>query len=249
MSYRVFIPVRSASVRLPRKLYAAIGGISVIERTWRQAKGCGAACVTVVAKDVALKDFCAAFGAETFLTDGTDECGTEGVAQAVRARPSDEVVVSVQGDDCLIPPEAIDQCAALLTANNWRRMGTLITALRPEDVGKNSICKVVLNKRGEMLYCSRADIPATRGDDPEPPERYAHMGIYAYRVGFLKGYHLLEESPLEQIEQLEQLRPLYNDVQIHCGVWEGVYEKGVDTKEDLARVRDFCDQRSLMIMG
>ena len=172
-------------------------------------------------------------------TTGTDRCGE--VAQLF---PEADVVINIQGDEPLIPVQNVIQVADNLAENNDAAMSTLCEPILDHAEVFNENCvKVVLDKNGYALYFSRAPIPWGRGAFPEHvPENikcYRHIGLYAYRGEFLRRYSKLEQSPIENWESLEQLRVLWHGEKIHVGIACSETPAGVDTKEDLERVRAF----------
>lgn len=247
MSFVVVIPARYASTRLPAKPLADIGGKPMIVRVYEQALASGASRVIVATDDQRVADAAAAHGAEVCMTSCGHRSGTERIAEVIRrcAIANEAIVVNVQGDEPLIPPANIGQVAALL-AQAQVPMATLATPLTAMDELANpNVVKVVADGQGRALYFSRAAIPWWRDrfaaglpeQLPESNPWLRHIGIYAYRAGFVQRYLDWPVTALEELESLEQLRVLYHGEQIAVAVAAEVPPAGVDTPEDLERVR------------
>jgi len=246
VAFTVLIPARLASTRLPRKALAEIGGVPMIVRVARRAALSRAAAVVVAADDGEIVAACAAHGVAAILTasdhaNGSDRiaeaCATLGLADA-------EIVVNVQGDEPLIEPALIDACAALLATRDDCVMSTAAHPISARaDFSNVNIVKVVVDAMGRALYFSRAPIPWPRDDTASDatlamataPLR--HVGLYAYRAGFLRRFPRLAHSPLEEIERLEQLRVLWHGERIAVHVSASAPGVGVDTAEDLELAR------------
>ena len=250
MSFVVVIPARHASSRLPGKPLADIAGQPMIQRVWQQALQSGAREVVVATDDLRVADAVHAFGGIVCLTAADHPSGTDRIEEVARLRgyADDEIVVNVQGDEPLIPPANIDQVAANLAANPGCSAATLCEPLSsPAEVFNPNVVKVVTREDGEALYFSRAVIPWARdayaslapGALPEAVAGHyrRHVGIYAYRVSLLKSFVRWGASPLEGIEALEQLRILWKGGRMHVADAACAAPGGVDTPEDLARVR------------
>jgi 3-deoxy-manno-octulosonate cytidylyltransferase (CMP-KDO synthetase) len=241
----VLIPARLASTRLPRKALADIGGEPMIVRTARRAAASRAARVVVAADDDEIVAACRAHDVAAVLTAKTHESGSDRIAEAATSLGlgDDEIVVNVQGDEPLIEPALIDACAALLDERRDCVMSTAAHAIADADEFANrNVVKVVVDGAGRALYFSRAPIPWPRDSgqaDPSamvsPPLR--HVGLYAYRVSFLRRFPALAASPLEKIERLEQLRVLWHGERIAVHVSALPPGVGVDTEDDLANAR------------
>jgi 3-deoxy-manno-octulosonate cytidylyltransferase (CMP-KDO synthetase) len=233
MSFVVLIPARLASTRLPRKPLADLDGLPMIVRVARQAGRSSAGRVVVAADDAEILAACATHGVDALATRADHPTGSDRLA----------VVVNVQGDEPLIEPSLIDACAAELAARPDCVMSTAAHALDlASEFHSPNVVKVVCDRRGTALYFSRATIPLWRdapaGTEALPsPAPLRHVGLYAYRVGFLRRFPTLEHSPLEGIEALEQLRVLWHGERIAVHVTPDRPGPGVDTPEDLARVR------------
>jgi 3-deoxy-manno-octulosonate cytidylyltransferase (CMP-KDO synthetase) len=246
MSFSVVIPARYGSTRLPGKPLLDIGGKPMVQRVWEQARASGADEVIVATDDERIEKVARNFGATVCMTDADHPSGTDRLQQVARARawPQDRIVVNVQGDEPLIPPELIDQVAGNLAAHPEAGIATLCEPIDnyTELTNANAV-KVVSDINGLALYFSRATIPwpresfsAESGAMPEG-EWNRHIGIYAYRTEFLHRYVTWAPAPLEQLEQLEQLRALYQGERIHVAQAGVKVPAGVDTPEDLEAVR------------
>jgi 3-deoxy-manno-octulosonate cytidylyltransferase (CMP-KDO synthetase) len=245
VTFTVIIPARLASTRLPDKPLADLGGKPMVVRVAERARLSGASSVVVATDHLSILEACAAHGVQARMTRADHPSGTDRIAEVALAQglAPDAVVVNVQGDEPLIDPALIRATAAAISAGV--PMATCAHPLHDAaDAFNPNVVKVVLDKRGRALYFSRATIPWHRdafavARDGLPPG-YAplrHIGLYAYRNDFLQAYPALEPSPLEQIEALEQLRVLWHGHPIAVHVTGAAPEAGVDTPEDLARVR------------
>ncbi|MGF1756976.1 3-deoxy-manno-octulosonate cytidylyltransferase [Photobacterium sagamiensis] len=244
MSFTVIIPARYQSTRLPGKPLADIGGKPMIQWVYEQACKAGAEQVIVATDDQRIVDVVKGFGGEVCLTRADHESGTERLAEVVAKYQlaDDHIVVNVQGDEPLIPDTIIRQVADNL-ANNNAPMATLAVEIdHPDEVFNPNAVKVVTDKDGYALYFSRASIPWDRDNYAKQPQEIhhnlmRHIGIYAYRAGFINTYINWEPSTLEKIEALEQLRVLWYGEKIHVDVAIDAPPAGVDTPEDLEKVR------------
>ncbi|MBS9402118.1 3-deoxy-manno-octulosonate cytidylyltransferase [Halomonas sp. TRM85114] len=249
--YIVVIPARYASSRLPGKPLAEIAGEPMVAHVWRQACQSGAARVVVATDDARITDAMAPYGAEVVMTADVHPSGTDRLAEvAERLGLADEsVLVNVQGDEPLIPPVLIDQVADRLFDDPQASIATLAEPIVDvEAVFNPNVVKVVRALSGRALYFSRAPIPWNREawdrnafmERPTLLETDAwlrHIGIYAYRASFLAEYRDWQPSPIERLEQLEQLRALHYGHIIQVALARVPNPTGVDTAEDLARVR------------
>lgn len=246
MNFTVLIPARLASTRLPGKPLADIAGLPMIVRVALNAARSRASRVVVAADHAEIVAACAAHGVSALLTRADHATGSDRLAEACELLGLDgsDLVVNVQGDEPLLDPQMIDACAALLARHPDCAMSTAAHAIdTAAEFDNPNVVKVVLDATGRALYFSRAPIPWWRdarasGAVPlpaHPPLR--HIGLYAYQAGFLRRFPLLAPSPLEQIEALEQLRVLWHGERIAVHVSASRPGPGVDTPEDLARVR------------
>jgi len=247
MEFRVIIPVRFDSERLPGKPLLDIGGKPMIEHVYERASQSGAESVVIATDDDRIRESAEKFGAQVCMTSSEHRSGSDRIAEAVVALgyEDDEIVVNVQGDDPLIPPVVIHQVAANLAEHDNVKVATLCEKITdPSDLLNPNIVKVVMNARGYALYFSRAPIPWEQKNFPPTDDvvmnahHYRHIGIYAYRVGFLQEYVSWEPSEIEEAESLEQLRVLWKGARIHVGIAKESTPNGVDTAEDLERVRE-----------
>lgn len=241
MSFRIVIPARYASTRLPGKPLLPIAGRPMIEHVWRRALGTGATEVLIATDDARIEAAALCFGARVVMTSPEHPSGTDRLAE-VAAREGwsvDSVIVNVQGDEPLLPAANVDQVAGLLAADPDAAMATLMTPLHEaHDFRDPNIVKVVSDRAGRALYFSRAPIPWPRDGhaDVAAPMGWRHIGLYAYRVGALATLAALTPTPLEMTERLEQLRALENGLKIAIAAAVEVPGPGVDTPDDLARV-------------
>ncbi len=246
MSFTVLVPARLASTRLPGKPLADIGGVPMIVRVAHQAALSSASAVVVAADHADIVAACTAHGIEVVLTRDDHATGSDRLAEACELLGLDgqSVVVNVQGDEPLIDPALIDACADVLGQRPDCVMSTAAHAIDTmEEFDNPNVVKVVLDATNNALYFSRAPIPWWRdaraaGADALPvPAPLRHIGLYAYHAGFLRRFPNLPPSPLEGIEALEQLRVLWHGERIVVHVSDVRPGPGVDTPEDLARVR------------
>jgi 3-deoxy-manno-octulosonate cytidylyltransferase (CMP-KDO synthetase) len=235
-SFAAVIPARYASTRFPGKPLADLGGKPMVVRVCERARASGADPVCVATDDARIADAVRAHGFEARLTRAGHASGTERIAEAVvQMGLSDEaIVVNVQGDEPLIAPQLIAKVAAVLEANPQASVATACHPIHDAaEFANPNVVKAVLNSKGEALYFSRAAIPHPRQGGTKA---LRHIGIYAYRVGFLKRYASLAPSPLEAAEQLEQLRVLWHGYRIAALIEEEAIAPGVDTPADLQAV-------------
>jgi len=239
--FLVVIPARLGSTRLPRKPLADIGGKPMVIRVAERAKQSLAHSVVVATDSPEIAAACAEHRIECLLTSPDHPTGTDRLAEVAQLLklPADALVVNVQGDEPLIPPELINQVAQTLADNTKCAISTVAVPITAElEIDNPNVVKVVLNRAGEALYFSRAPIPFVR--DAQHSRKTAHLrhlGIYAYRADFLQAYTRLEPAPPEQAEALEQLRALWNGYRIAVYTAKEAPPAGVDTPEDLERVR------------
>lgn len=244
--FRVVIPARYASTRLPGKALLTIGGRPMIQWVYERARASKAGEVLIATDDLLIVSAAHSFGAETVMTAATHQSGTDRIAEVARLRgwADADIVVNVQGDEPVIPPALIDQVASLLEANPSAQIATLATPVTSisELMDPNAV-KVVTDGEGRALYFSRAPIPwdrdgAARGIGSQTSFAGArrHVGIYGYRVSGLLRLASLKRTVLEQHEKLEQLRALENGLEIR--VADSVEQPGpdVNTAADLDRV-------------
>ena len=249
MSFVVIIPARYASTRLPAKPLREICGVPMIERVWQQACKSEAARVIIATDDQRIQTAALAFGAEVCMTRADHLSGTDRLQEVTAALGLDDqqIVVNVQGDEPLIPPEVINQVAANLADNPQAGVATLCEPIEnAADILNANIVKVVADKSHSALYFSRASIPWPReqfqqSQDcmPEGDIARRHIGIYAYRVSCLNHFVCWPVAPLEAWECLEQLRLLYHGVAIHVDQALVTVPAGVDTEQDLIDIENY----------
>jgi len=246
MHFRVVIPARYASSRLPGKPLADIGGRPMVLHVLDRALQAGAESVVVATDDVRVRQAVEAAGHQALMTSPDHQSGTERLVEVAETLgwPDGTLVVNVQGDEPLIDPALIREAARQLVLHDDAVMATLAHPIHDHaDFVNPNVVKVVADEAGYALYFSRAPIPWPRDafatQQPMPHEFGAlrHIGLYAYRVGFLRTYASLASSPLERYEMLEQLRVLWHGHRISLGVTPIAPAPGVDTPEDLARGR------------
>jgi 3-deoxy-manno-octulosonate cytidylyltransferase (CMP-KDO synthetase) len=248
MAFTVLIPARLASTRLPNKPLADIAGVPMVVRVaQRVAQGLAQPARIVVAGDhPSIVQACARFGVEALLTRVDHASGSDRLAEAcdLLGLRDEDIVVNVQGDEPLIDPALVQAVADLLIRQSTASMGTAAHAIeRIEDFQNPNVVKVVLNAAGMALYFSRAPIAWWRDGfaagmtELAQPAPLRHIGIYAYRAGFLRRFPTLAQAPIEITEALEQLRALWHGYQIAVHTSATAPGAGVDTPEDLARVR------------
>ncbi|HJV83424.1 3-deoxy-manno-octulosonate cytidylyltransferase [Noviherbaspirillum sp.] len=250
MSFTVIIPARLASTRLPNKPLADLGGKPMVVRVAERAAQSGASQVVVATDHADILAACRAHDVDVRMTRADHPSGTDRIAEVAAALglSGDAVVVNVQGDEPLISPSLIAATAALITTSV-----PMATAAHPIDdvaeIFNPNVVKVVLDKTGRALYFSRATIPwhrdgfaQSRQSIPAGYRPLRHIGLYAYSNAFLQEYPTLPLSPLEQIEALEQLRVLWHAYPIAVHVTPDMPAAGVDTPDDLSRVRQYFGQ-------
>lgn len=240
------VPARFGSSRLPGKPLLDIAGEPMVAHVWRRACESQAQRVIVATDDERIREAMQAYGAEVVMTRADHPSGTDRLAEVAEqlSLAGDTLVVNVQGDEPLIPPVLIDQVAQRLADDPEAAMATLAEPISDVDTLFNpNVVKVVRSLQGRALYFSRAPIPWDREQFKTQPDLLTtdawlrHIGIYAYRASFLATYRDLTASSLEQLEQLEQLRVLQHGHAIQVALAAGANPAGVDTPEDLARVR------------
>ena len=248
MDYTVIIPARMASSRLPDKPLADLAGLPMVVRVAQRAARSGARRVVVAADDARVLHACQAHGVQALLTRPDHASGSDRLAEAsaLLGLADEDLVVNVQGDEPLIPPDLIDAVAAVLAQRPEASMGTAAHALHALDEFTNpNVVKVVTDAQGLAMYFSRAPIPWWRDGQLKgglsalpSPAPLRHIGVYSYRVGFLRQFPQLPPAPMETLESLEQLRALWHGHRIAVHVCASAPGPGVDTPADLARVRE-----------
>ncbi len=252
MRFCVLIPARLASTRLPGKPLADIAGIPMVVRVARRAAESAAGRVVVAADSGSIVEACRAHGVETVLTRPDHPTGSDRLAEACELLrlADDEVVVNVQGDEPLIDPALIDSVAGLLELRCEASISTAAHPITdPADFVSPNVVKVVVDALGLAMYFSRAPIPwwrdgfanGARALPPSPALR--HVGIYGYRARFVRAFPHLTPAAVEATEALEQLRAMWHGHRIAVHVAARAPGPGVDTPQDLERVRALFAQR------
>jgi 3-deoxy-manno-octulosonate cytidylyltransferase (CMP-KDO synthetase) len=244
----VLIPARLSASRLPNKPLADLAGIPMVVRVAQRAQLSQASQVVVATDSAQVIQVCEQFGVKAVMTRADHPSGSDRLAEAVSllGLANEAIVVNVQGDEPLIEPNNIDAVAQLLHQQPASSMSTLADPIIHLEEWHSPHCvKVVLDAQSQAMYFSRASIPHFRGGSPDqlpPYPVYRHVGLYAYRCGFLKLYPTLSPSPAEQAEALEQLRVLWHGYRIAVHVCDLPSAAGVDTPADLERVRQMLNQ-------
>lgn len=246
LAFKVVIPARFASTRLPGKPLLDIAGKPMIAHVCARAQEAGAEEVVVATDNAEIQQVVTALGIRVVMTDPNHQSGTERIAEVARlcGWDRDQIIVNLQGDEPLIPPTLISEVAQTLANQKLAGIATLATKISDvAEIFNPNAVKVVLNRMDYALYFSRAPIPWERDSfgqlDAQPSGKIdylRHIGMYAYTVGFLERYCAWEPSILETIEALEQLRILWQGEAIAVSVVDTTPQAGVDTPEDLARV-------------
>ena len=251
-SFTVVIPARYASSRLPGKPLLELAGKPMLQHVHERAAESAAEQIIIATDDSRIEQAAGAFGATVCLTSDRHESGTERLAEVAQQHGWDDdvIVVNLQGDEPLMPAHLIDQVAGDLAAHADAAVATLAYPLEASvNEADPHVVKVVLDRAGYAMYFSRAPIPWHR--DPHVTGRgiagsnpvLHHLGLYAYRAGFLRHYCELAPSPLEVYEKLEQLRALWHGLRIHVGIADEIPGPGVDTEADLRRVEEIMAGR------
>lgn len=236
-AFAALIPARLASTRFPGKPLADLAGKPMVVRVCERARESGAVPVCVATDDANIAHAVRAHGFEARMTRSDHPSGTDRIAEAAAALGlgDEAIVVNVQGDEPLIPPALIARVAQALAADAFASVATACHPIHdPAEFANPNVVKVVLDAKGGALYFSRAGIPFPR--DGAAPASHRHIGLYAYRMSFLRRYANLAPAPLERTEQLEQLRVLWHGHRIAVVVEPGAIPPGVDTPADLQAV-------------
>jgi 3-deoxy-manno-octulosonate cytidylyltransferase (CMP-KDO synthetase) len=243
----ICIPARLHSSRLPRKALVDLHGQPMVVRVVQAAQRTQASRIVVATDDEAIASVVRATGVECLMTSPNHPSGTDRLAEVARlcqAGP-DQLIVNLQGDEPLMPPEPLTQVALALSQDPSASVATAVTPIRDHETFQNpNVVKAVLNDHQHALYFSRAGIPFHRGSQAScapgtdrEPLGWRHLGLYAYKAGALAKFAGLTPSPAEQQEQLEQLRWLHHGHRIRCVMLDQAPPPGVDTAEDLEAVR------------
>lgn len=250
MSFVVVIPARYASTRFPGKPLIDLYGKPMVVRVAERASLSSAKYVLVATDDARIAEACADHGVDYVITRNDHPTGTDRLSEVVASLnlPDAAVVVNVQGDEPLIPATVIDQVAAVLEGSPNAAIATLCHPIHDvADVTNPNVVKCVLSEIGEAMYFSRAPIPFARDawrDEvdsiPDGLPMYRHIGLYAYRAGFLRRFPKLSVPAIERYEALEQLRALAHGFRIAVAVVQQALPPGVDTPEDYERLKANC---------
>jgi 3-deoxy-manno-octulosonate cytidylyltransferase (CMP-KDO synthetase) len=258
LRFQVVIPARYASSRLPAKPLADLAGKPMVVRVVERARASGAAGVWIATDHDAILAAARAHGCDALMTRADHASGTDRLAEVAERLgfADDEIVVNVQGDEPLMPPELIGELAHTLARRTAASIATACHPIAdPAEAFNPNVVKVVTDHGGYALYFSRAPVPFARDawsaqlgvsvpmELPEGLPCYRHIGIYAYRAGFLREYTKLAPAPVERFEALEQLRALWHGHRIAVTVAGEAPPAGVDTPEDLEHVRRVFDER------
>ncbi|WP_439503966.1 3-deoxy-manno-octulosonate cytidylyltransferase [Methylophaga sp.] len=252
MQFKIIIPARFASSRLPGKPLRQIVGKPMIQHVYERALESEASEVIIATDDQRIAEAAKSFGADVCMTRDDHISGTDRLAEVaqLRAFHGDDLVVNVQGDEPCLPAVLINQVAADLAHHREAAITTLYSPLEDaEQVFDPNIVKVVVDAKGYAMYFSRAPIPWLREQfnnkqalDNVTMPHLKHVGMYAYRADFLHRYHELPPAPPEQFESLEQLRALYHGNRIHLTEAQVDPGHGVDTEQDLLAVEALLSQ-------
>ena len=244
--YKIVIPARYGSSRLPGKPLINLAGKPMIQHVYERALATGVSDIVIATDDERIRAVAAGFGAEVVMTSPDHENGTERIAEVARVKGwgDDSVIVNLQGDEPLIPQSLIELTAKGLIDHPQAGMSSVCTPLQhDEDAFNPNVVKVVLDREQFAMYFSRASIPWDRDTYKVSTEKmtskmpvFRHIGMYGYRVSFLRQYTSMEPCVLETTESLEQLRALWYGVKIHMSVIAEAPGHGVDTDADVARV-------------
>ena len=236
--FNIVIPARFGSTRLPGKALLPIADRPMVAWVWERAMQAGAEHVVVATDDQRIADEMNSRGAQVAMTRADHASGTDRLAEVVDhlGWREEVIVVNLQGDEPLMPVANIQRVAAMLSETAGADMATLMEPLDPADAEQQSVVKVVASETGRALYFSRSAIPFHR-DGGVPAPLFRHIGLYAYRAGFLQTFVGWPPAVAEQSESLEQLRALAHDAHIQIELAPEAVPAGVDTESDLATVR------------
>lgn len=253
MAFHIIIPARYHSSRLPNKVLVDIGGKPMLEHVYLRAQESGAESVVIAADDDQVQRVAEAFGANVCMTQPEHQSGSDRIAEVVNLLDyeDEDIIIGLQADEPFVPPEVIRQLAKEIEDRDNLKVASLCHEIKEvADLFNPGVVKVVMNHRSNAMYFSRAPIPWERGNftaNALPAEmkatHYRHIGMYAYRAGFLSQFLEMEACELEGIECLEQLRVLWNAGRIHMAVVKQVVPHGVDTEADLKAARAFYKKR------
>lgn len=245
------IPARYASTRLLGKPLRLLAGKPMIQHVFERAQDAASAVgfeeIIIATDDGRIQKTCQGFGATVCMTSAKHETGSDRLAEVVALNgwADDTIVVNLQGDEPLTPISILKQVATNLANNPEASIATLSTPLSSEEEYNDpNVVKVVSDKNGMALYFSRASIPFQRDDGNNVSDFcFRHIGIYAYRAGYLKSFAAMEPCQIEQLEKLEQLRAMWHGARIHVAIAKEVPGHGVDTEADLMAVEKILLRR------
>ena len=253
MDFRIIIPARFDATRLPGKVLMDINGKSMLQHVYERAVSTEPESVVIATCDDVIAQAAEEFGATVVMTADDHLSGTERISEAVDTLDydDDEIIIGLQADEPLVSYQAIRLLAEELDQYDNVKVASLCQKITdPHDLFNSDIVKVILNRRGNAIYFSRAPIPWGQASFSIPAKaavsecHFRHIGMYGYRAGFLKDYMNWQTSPLESLESLEQLRILWNGGRIHMRQVEVAVPAGVDTQADLERVRKLIMQEA-----
>lgn len=245
LNTHIIIPARLNSSRLPRKLMLKLDGEPIIAHTIRTALQVTDS-VVVATDDLCIFDCALSHGAKAIMTSVEHQSGTDRIAEAAKVLglPKDDIVINLQGDEPFLPPSLINQVSTLLEESSSAGIATLMQSIdNTNDFLSPNVVKVAIGEDNKALYFSRSPIPYPRDCSLAPNTSltmkhvFRHIGLYAYRVSVLEKITSLQEHPLEALEKLEQLRALAHGIEIVCQLATTTPPHGVDTAEDLERLR------------
>jgi 3-deoxy-manno-octulosonate cytidylyltransferase (CMP-KDO synthetase) len=236
LAFHIMIPARFESTRFPGKLMANLGGMTIIERVYRQALLANAESITIATDNLLLAEHARGFGAKVVMTAANHQSGSDRIAEAISLGQftDEDIIVNVQGDEPFMSPELITQVASNLASSNAPVATLCWPIVTLEQFNNPNVVKVVRNCRNEALYFSRSPIPLNRDNKNTVSNAFRHIGLYAYRAHFLKEYVSWPPCALETMEALEQLRILDAGFPIHVDVACIEPLQDINTPEDLA---------------
>ena len=245
-TYRVVIPARYASQRLPGKPLLPVAGQPLIWHVYQCARRSAATQIVIATDDSRIAEAAEAFGATVCLTRTDHQSGTDRIAEVANTLnwEDHDIVVNLQGDEPEMPANLLEQVAQALSDNPAAAIATLAVPITEDTEHTDpAVVKVVTDQQGHALYFSRAPIPWQRDPQGTTPDRLRHLGIYAYRVGFLRRYIQWPSSPLEQAESLEQLRALWHGETIQVAIAQTIPAPGIDTADDYQQLLKRLEQK------
>lgn len=253
MSFHIIIPARYDSTRLPGKMLRLVAGLTLLQHVFERAKETLAKSIIIATDDKRIADVAKSFGADVCMTSSTHVSGTNRIGEVIQQRQieADAIVVNLQGDEPLMPPACVAQVAKLLADNPDADVATLSMPIHDEaGLNNPNMVKVIRDHNGYAHYFSRASIPAQRDQSPAQRETalragvyQRHIGMYAYRAGYVSKYVQLTASPYEELEKLEQLRVLWHGGRIIVAQAIQTPGPGVDTEEELRVVEALMQEK------